>query len=285
LLWRCRCTHRQRDGEECGREVLAPGRQLQSGWRKSCGHHRRGTVTKTFFKKNRPFPRRLVDDEGRGWLLPNEAAKELGLARLRRDRMDGIEQKYFSVGLGDQQRVGYLSEKDVQDAIARRSRRETLPQVDDHLDLASSAKKLKRSVNHVRMVARTVLGETLPTFAAKDEHGRSCVKTYVPLAVHEKLKAHFAGAPIPEPDPAPVAIRTAENARQENPPRKQRGRPEGSKDPQVADRIRKMLEAWDRGDFQNNKAAAGRAYSFNRPDASKIISAHEEAKRRNNSAT
>jgi hypothetical protein len=50
----------------------------------------------------------------------------------------------------------------------------------------------------------------------------------------------------------------------------------------VADRVKRMLQAWDRGEFGNNKAAAGRAFSFNRPDASKIINAHEAAKRRKN---
>jgi hypothetical protein len=62
-----------------------------------------------------------------------------------------------------------------------------------------------------------------------------------------------------------------------------RGRPKGSTDSEVAKRKANMLEAWDRGDFGANKAAAGRAFGFHRPDASKYIAEHEREKRRNNS--
>jgi hypothetical protein len=60
--------------------------------------------------------------------------------------------------------------------------------------------------------------------------------------------------------------------------RKRRGRKKGWRDPDVTGRQTKMLEAWDRGEFGKNKAAAARAYGFNRPDASKIIREHEAAR-------
>jgi hypothetical protein len=40
-----------------------------------------------------------------------------------------------------------------------------------------------------------------------------------------------------------------------------------------------MLEAWERGEFGSNKSAAGRAYGFDRSDATKIINAHEDTPR------
>jgi hypothetical protein len=64
-----------------------------------------------------------------------------------------------------------------------------------------------------------------------------------------------------------------------SPPRR-RGRPAGTTSSAVADRKRKMLDAWDRGDFAS-KAAAGRAHGFGRSDATKIIIAHERTKCRN----
>jgi hypothetical protein len=268
LLWRCRCIHKRRDGEQCGREVLAPGRQLQSGWRKSCGHHRKGRFRKTLAKKCKIA--RRIEAEGEGWILPSKAAKLLGLARLRRDRVEGIRWRSFSTGFGGS--LPYVSETDVHKKADQRTQRETLPQVDDHLGLASSAKELKRSVNHVRLVARTVLGETLPTFAAKDEYGRSCVKTYVPLAVHEKLKAHFAGAPIPEPDPAPVAIPAAETAPQEEAPRKQRGRPRGAIDERAHARKEEIVADWRARRYASISALA-RAHHVTRSYASRILKA------------
>jgi len=58
-----------------------------------------------------------------------------------------------------------------------------------------------------------------------------------------------------------------------------RGRPKGKTQDWLR-RAKEMLEAWDRGDFAGNKAAAGRAHAFNRSDATKIINAHEAGKRR-----
>jgi hypothetical protein len=60
--------------------------------------------------------------------------------------------------------------------------------------------------------------------------------------------------------------------------RSKRGRKRGWRDPEVQRRKTAMLEAWDRGEFDGNKAAAGRAYGFNRPDASTIINEHEASK-------
>jgi hypothetical protein len=55
--------------------------------------------------------------------------------------------------------------------------------------------------------------------------------------------------------------------------RPKRGRKPGqTKD--VKNRIRDMLAAWDRGDFNGNKAAAGRAFGFDRSDATKHINKH-----------
>jgi hypothetical protein len=59
---------------------------------------------------------------------------------------------------------------------------------------------------------------------------------------------------------------------------KKRGRQKGWRDEEVANRKQKMLEAWDRGDFGKNKAAAARAYNFHRPDASKWIREHQRSK-------
>jgi hypothetical protein len=50
----------------------------------------------------------------------------------------------------------------------------------------------------------------------------------------------------------------------------------------VAKKKKEMLEAWDRGTFGTNKAAAARAFGFHRPDVSKLIAEHESQKRRNN---
>ena len=47
----------------------------------------------------------------------------------------------------------------------------------------------------------------------------------------------------------------------------------------MLERKEAMLAAWDRGEFDGNKSAAGRAYSFHRSDATKLINEHERAKR------
>jgi hypothetical protein len=65
----------------------------------------------------------------------------------------------------------------------------------------------------------------------------------------------------------------------ESPPAKRRrGRPKGTTDPQVAKRTKDMLDAWDRGEFNANKSAAGRAYGFDPADANRLINAHERGK-------
>jgi hypothetical protein len=56
--------------------------------------------------------------------------------------------------------------------------------------------------------------------------------------------------------------------------RPRRGRPRGSYDQSVAERKRKMLEAWDRQDFGDNKAATGRAFEFCKQDATNYINEH-----------
>jgi hypothetical protein len=63
---------------------------------------------------------------------------------------------------------------------------------------------------------------------------------------------------------------------------KRRGRPEGTVDKEVEKRKADMIAAWERGEFKT-RAAAARAFNFHRPDASKIINAHDRKKRRNNS--
>jgi hypothetical protein len=60
-------------------------------------------------------------------------------------------------------------------------------------------------------------------------------------------------------------------------PGRSKGRPKGTT-PEVQARKREMLEAWDRGDYGTNKAAYARRFKFHRPDASKIIDAHEANK-------
>lgn len=61
------------------------------------------------------------------------------------------------------------------------------------------------------------------------------------------------------------------------PLKKRRGRPEGSIDPEVADRKQKLLADWKRRRFGENKAAYARAYDFHRPDVSKWIKETEKA--------
>jgi hypothetical protein len=65
--------------------------------------------------------------------------------------------------------------------------------------------------------------------------------------------------------------------------KKRHGRPRGKTDEWLK-REREMLEAWDRGEYAT-KAEAGRAHNFHRPDATKIINAHEAAKRRKKAPT
>jgi hypothetical protein len=61
-------------------------------------------------------------------------------------------------------------------------------------------------------------------------------------------------------------------------PKPPRGRPRGTADPEVANRKREMLESWDRRDFGTNKAETGRAYDFDRSDATKLINEHDAEK-------
>ncbi len=63
-------------------------------------------------------------------------------------------------------------------------------------------------------------------------------------------------------------------------PKPSRGRRKGTLDPDVQSRKKRMLAAWDRGQFSGNKAAAARAFSFHRPDVSKWIKEHERSKRK-----
>ena len=60
--------------------------------------------------------------------------------------------------------------------------------------------------------------------------------------------------------------------------RGRRGRKKGYRNPKVSERIKRMLDAWDRGDFGNNKAVAGRKCGFGRSEATKIINDHERKK-------
>src|SRR5262249_5808389 len=82
------------------------------------------------------------------------------------------------------------------------------------------------------------------------------------------------GAPMPPPSPVSESEPLGTAERQKG----KRGRPPNSTDPEVARRKQEMLDAWDRGDFGSNKAAAGRAFDFHRSDASKIINDHERSK-------
>jgi hypothetical protein len=87
-------------------------------------------------------------------------------------------------------------------------------------------------------------------------------------------------APLP---PTDVASSSAEEAAPPESRGKRRGgRPKGTTE-DWQNRVKAMLEGWDRGDYGDNKAEAGRAHDFHRPDACKIINAHEREKRRNNS--
>jgi hypothetical protein len=69
----------------------------------------------------------------------------------------------------------------------------------------------------------------------------------------------------------------ASSSEQVKPTRKPRGRPLGTIDPDVAKRKRKMLAAWDRGEFET-KVAAAKEYDFHRSDATKYINEHEAKK-------
>ncbi len=85
----------------------------------------------------------------------------------------------------------------------------------------------------------------------------------------------------PGPSPAGPAEPRTTDSQEPQERRRRRGRPKGYRDPDVAERKEQMLEAWDRGDFGTNKAAAGRAFKFHRQDATNIINAHEAEKCQN----
>src|SRR5262249_35770346 len=63
-----------------------------------------------------------------------------------------------------------------------------------------------------------------------------------------------------------------------SPKKRGRGRPKGKRDAEVVERRARMLAAWDRGERGDNKAATGRAYGFDRSDATKLINRHEREK-------
>lgn len=92
-----------------------------------------------------------------------------------------------------------------------------------------------------------------------------------------RLAARLRGTPRPaEEPPAPVVPATS-TATAQTPKRNKGGRPLGSRDPDVVRREKEMLEGWDRGEFGDNKAKAGRAFGFDRGNASKLINAHMRA--------
>jgi hypothetical protein len=194
-LLRCRCLHRRRDGQECGREVLARPCQLRSGWRKSCGHHRKGRFTKGYYKQHK-IPKTIVDGDGVTWTLPSRLAKAAGLKRVRGDRQPGITTRRQPTGhIYWNERLG-LKEADRRKLILKDA------VIDGYRPLDKSAKLLKRSSVRIREVAREEFPEeTLECFLVRGKPdrlckaGRLCKKTYVPLALHEKLKAYFAEAP------------------------------------------------------------------------------------------
>ena len=82
----------------------------------------------------------------------------------------------------------------------------------------------------------------------------------------------------PGPSPAGPAEPRTTDSQEPQERRRHRGRPKGYRNPKVTERIRRMLEAWDRGDFGKNKAAAGRQCGFGRSEATKIINDHERRK-------
>jgi hypothetical protein len=94
----------------------------------------------------------------------------------------------------------------------------------------------------------------------------------------------FAGNEVPQAVPEPnVAPPSADEAASPGTRGKRRGgRPKGPTE-DWKNRKRAMIEGWDRGDYGDNKAEAGRAHDFHRSDATNIINAHEREKRRKNS--
>jgi hypothetical protein len=93
-----------------------------------------------------------------------------------------------------------LDEEEVREKARERNALKECPKIDGHLPLKTSARQLRRSTIRVREVAREVFGESLPTFAAKNSNGSVCRKTYVPLALQEKLRTYFAEAPAKQRD-------------------------------------------------------------------------------------
>jgi hypothetical protein len=92
----------------------------------------------------------------------------------------------------------------------------------------------------------------------------------------KRVAAHLAGKPIPPAAPPP-----ATSLPPEPPKKKRRGRPSGH----TADwleRQQAMLKDWDSRKYKTKKEA-GEAHGFDRTEATKIINAHEDAKRGNNS--
>lgn len=122
---------------------------------------------------------------------------------------------------------------------------------------------------HEIEVVRTVLLENAGE--CKRIHGAVAISPTMAKLIRKALVRDAVGHAAPG-GAAPIAGVEADQAK-----RNLGGRPT---DPEVATRKRLMLEGWDRGDFQGNRAAAGRAHGFNRPDASKSIKAHEAEKRR-----
>jgi hypothetical protein len=60
-------------------------------------------------------------------------------------------------------------------------------------------------------------------------------------------------------------------------PKRKRGRPKKRTVARV-ERERKVLEAWDRRDFGDNKAATGAAFDIDRSDATRLINNHDRQK-------
>jgi hypothetical protein len=137
------------------------------------------------------------------------------------------------------------------------------------------------------------------TFFRRDgEYGylRLCAlqkgRNHIPPDVAARLDAEAKARPAPRTEEAPSGSDTPnangpgtspDKARIDQPaPKacKKRGRKRGWRDPEVERRKTKMLEDWDRGEFDGNKAAAGKKYHFHKSDATKDINEHERAKGR-----
>jgi hypothetical protein len=92
------------------------------------------------------------------------------------------------------------------------------------------------------------------------------------------IDARRRGLPDPVPQPPHRAAPPSPVPAAAAPRPKRRGRPRGMT-PEVKKKIAGMLSAWERRELGDNKAAYGRKFGFDKSDATRLINAHERAKR------